>query len=114
MGFTRKLLSISTVGLVDYRSEKERSARFARQTRNAARAQVAQQAAVLEHQRQMIAQGNHAAVREEVRDMRAPAVSAPMPGFYHDPQGQPFLRWWDGVQWTATTAPLAPQIGNGA
>ncbi|MDH2428439.1 DUF2510 domain-containing protein [Sphaerisporangium sp. TRM90804] len=31
------------------------------------------------------------------------------PGFYPDPGGRPCLRWWDGGDWTPTTAPLPPQ-----
>lgn len=43
MGITRKTLSILTLGLIDYRSDKERIARYGRQTRDAARAQVREQ-----------------------------------------------------------------------
>ena len=41
---------------------------------------------------------------------------APAPGWYADPSGQAGLRWWDGVQWTAHTAPLpvgGPQPAGG-
>lgn len=37
MGMTRKLLSLSTFGLVDWRSDKERTAAYARGTRKHAR-----------------------------------------------------------------------------
>ena len=37
MGVTRKTLSILTFGLIDWRSDKERTAAYARQTRDAAR-----------------------------------------------------------------------------
>jgi hypothetical protein len=30
----------------------------------------------------------------------------PAPGWYADPSGQAGVRWWDGTQWTANTAPL--------
>lgn len=30
------------------------------------------------------------------------------PGWYEDPQGQAPLRWWDGVQWTASTTGPPP------
>jgi Protein of unknown function (DUF2510) len=29
----------------------------------------------------------------------------PPAGWYHDPSGQPWLRWWDGFQWTSHTQP---------
>lgn len=29
------------------------------------------------------------------------------PGWYRDPTGAPFVRWWDGWQWTPYTAPVA-------
>ena len=43
MGVTRKTLSILTFGLIDWRSDKERTAAYARQTRDAARAQLREQ-----------------------------------------------------------------------
>ncbi|MBY3551826.1 DUF2510 domain-containing protein [Modestobacter lapidis] len=43
-----------------------------------------------------------------------PPQSAPPPGFFHDPQGGQFLRWWDGIQWTDMTQPLAPRPGDGS
>jgi hypothetical protein len=112
VGILRKTMSLGTVGMVSYRNKEERSTKYAKQTRNAARAQVAQQAMALEHQRQMINQNDHANVREEVRDMRAQAPSAPAPvaappaGFYTDPSGDlTLLRWFDGAQWTDMTKP---------
>ena len=112
VGILRKTMSLSTMGMVSYRDKQERASKYAKQTRNAARAQVAQNAMMLEHQRQMINQGDHANVREEVRDMRAqkqvaPAPAAPPPaGFYNDPSGDAsLLRWFDGQQWTDMTKP---------
>jgi hypothetical protein len=40
MGMTRKVLSVCTLGLIDFRSDKERTARYTKQTRDAARAQA--------------------------------------------------------------------------
>jgi hypothetical protein len=81
MGFFRKAASISTAGLIDFRSDKERTARYARQTRNAVREQT----------------------RAQVQQQPVTA-----PGWYRDPAGMPCLRWWDGRSWTAATAPLQP------
>lgn len=73
MGITRKLMSLSTLGMVSYRDKGERANRYARQTRNAARAQVAQNAAQLEVARQQLAALDHANVREEARQYEAEA-----------------------------------------
>jgi hypothetical protein len=32
----------------------------------------------------------------------------PPPGWYLDPSGMQVLRWWDGMQWSPHTRPLAP------
>ena len=123
VGILRKTMSIGTVGMVSFRNKDERAMSYARQTRNAARAQVAQNAMMLEHQRQMITQYDHANVREEVRDMNAhggyyyqpqpyaqpvlpPQPVMPPAGFYVDQSGDStILRWWDGAQWTDMTRP---------
>lgn len=42
MGITRKILSVSTAGLVDFRSDKERTAAYTRGTRRATRKLVKQ------------------------------------------------------------------------
>jgi hypothetical protein len=117
VGLIRKTMSLTTVGIVDYRSKDERAAKYSKQTRNAARAQVAQTAMMLENQRKQLAAADHANVREEVRDMRsAPSVAAPPPaapppaappaGFYNDQQDPTILRWFDGSQWTSMTKPV--------
>lgn len=75
------MLSICTLGLIDFRSDKERTARYTRHTRNAVRAQA---------------------------PLLAPPVAPPPPsmppGWYpdHTTGGQ---RWFDGHQWTAATRP---------
>lgn len=40
MGFTRKVLSVSTVGLVDFRSDKERTAAYAKASKKEAKKQT--------------------------------------------------------------------------
>lgn len=90
MGLIRKTMSLSTAGLVNFTSKDERATKYSKQTRNAARVQVAQTAMMLENQRKQLAAADHANVREEVRDMRAvqPAApaAAPPAGFYNDPR----------------------------
>jgi hypothetical protein len=67
VGLFRKTMSLSTLGLVSFRNGDDRSTRIAKQTRNAARAQVAQQAMALEHQRQLIAHAEYAAAQREAQ-----------------------------------------------
>ena len=107
VGLIRKTMSLSTLGIVDYRGKDERAAKYSKQTRNAARAQVAQTAMMLENQRKQLAAADHANVREEVRDMRsAPPVAAPPAGSYNDQHDPTSLRWFDGSQWTYMTKPV--------
>lgn len=40
MGLTRKMMSMSTVGLVDFRSDKERTAAYTKALKNEAKAQT--------------------------------------------------------------------------
>lgn len=53
MGMIRKMTSVGTFGLVDFRSDKERQARYAKQTRDAAR----EQAKLMKEQQKREAQG---------------------------------------------------------
>ncbi|OMQ16787.1 hypothetical protein A7K94_0200210 [Modestobacter sp. VKM Ac-2676] len=109
MGLIRKSMSLTTGGIISYRNKDERVAKYTKQTRNAARAQVAQNAMVLENQRKQIDAADHSNVREEIRDMRATApapAAAPPAGFYNDPEDPLVLRWFDGTQWTSMTKPL--------
>lgn len=108
MGLIRKATSLGTLGLVNFRAKDERASRYAKQTRNAARAQVAQNAAQLELQRQQLAALDHGNVREEVRDISSQPkpVSPPQlppPGWYPDEADPSIVRWFDGAQWTGFT-----------
>jgi hypothetical protein len=67
MGLTRKLMSVSTLGLVSYRDKGGRAQKYMRQTRNAARIQIAQNAAQIEVERQQLDALDYANVRAEVR-----------------------------------------------
>lgn len=115
MGMIRKMTSLSTLGLVDFRSDKERTARYTRQTRNATRAQVAQNMQALELQREQLAQAHvhHVeAQAQRIAPLNAQAYLAPPPpmppaGWYPD-QDAGVQRWWDGSRWTEHTQPLQP------
>ena len=88
MGLIRKMTSVSTLGLVDYRSDKERTASYTKRSAREARKQTAIQTAQLEQ------------MRVNQLDASAAAPSGPPPGWYqapHDPAG--VARWWDGACW---------------
>ncbi|MBY3988007.1 DUF2510 domain-containing protein [Rhodococcus fascians] len=100
-------MSVGTPGLASYRNDSERTRKYTKQTRNAARTQVVKQGAAPEVQRQQLAALNLANVREEIRPVTTPA------GWYPDPGDAGFIRWFDGGQWTAhvqqSRPPAPPQ-----
>ena len=112
MGLTRKIMSVSTMGAVDFRSDKER---IARKTAKGARAAkkgnklIAQQNELLAQQNQLHAQQ----IAAQQHTPAAPAPAAPVPppptvpaGWYPDPNGATIQRYWDGTTWTDHTAPI--------
>jgi hypothetical protein len=96
MGVTRKLLSASSLGLIDYRSDKERIARSARLTKRA-----------IKTQNRMLRSAGPAMESSALDAVYAPAHQAvePPPDWYVD-QGNPeLMRWWDGQRWTEHQQP---------
>ena len=107
MGLTRKIMSVSTLGAVDYRSDKERTAAYTK----AAKKQAKEQTKLLKQQNEIIASQQYAAPAPTAPVQAAAPVPPPpaVPaGWYPDPSGQPVQRYWDGARWTDNTAPLAP------
>lgn len=110
MGFFRKLTSISTGGLVDFRSDKERTAAYTRRSRN----EAIRQTALLRRQTQdpspvpvspMTTELERLAALHRsgaLTDMEFAAAKAKLlgttrpAGWYDDGGSQ---RWWDGEQW---------------
>lgn len=82
MGLLRKITSVSTVGLVDFRSDKERIARNTKATAKAVRQQT----------------------KALTRPPRTPAPPVAAPSWLPDPTGRHELRWWDGSVWTSNVA----------
>lgn len=107
MGIIRKTMSVSTLGLVDYRSDKERIAKYTRQTRNATRVAAAQNAKLIDGQRNQLAQSHVHHVESQVPVPSAPPVQGPPAGWYPDPSGT--VRWWDGWRWTEHAQGSAPR-----
>lgn len=94
MGLIRKTMSMGTLGAVDFRSDKERTAAYTKAAKKEAKKQTKLQ-------------------REQAARHRAePATLAPpstvAPGWYPEPSGQPCQRWWDGTTWTEQTQPTPP------
>ena len=91
MGAIRKMTSVSTLGLVDFRSDKERIARSTRKTSKEARQQTElMQQQVAMQQQQIDMQAKQAAAQS------APPQGPP-PGWYPDQNGQ--QRYWNGQGW---------------
>lgn len=99
MGLLRKSISVTTMGVVPFRTKDERVMRYARQTRNAARDQAAHGAAMLDAQRQQIAALVAANAPANHRTLAIP------PGWYPDPIDQRFVRWFDGGAWSTHVTP---------
>lgn len=102
MGLMRKAASISTLGLVKYRSDSEQSKRIARQTRNAARAQVAQNQVMIAGQRAQLeahVQGNGYQIARDATPAQAALPTVNPAGWYPDPTDSRAVCWWDGRQW---------------
>jgi hypothetical protein len=98
MGIIRKMTSASTLGLVDFRSDKERIARSTRQTSKQAAEQTKLLQKQVEIQQQAALQANaNAAIS---RPAATAPVAGPPAGWMLDPQGSGRQRWWDGSAWT--------------
>lgn len=93
MGLIRKLTSVGTVGLVDFRSDKERAAAYGKGARKHARRQA----------RELKKQTKVMKAQRATAFAMPPAPTGPPPGWYADPNGAPVQRWWDGTRWTEHT-----------
>lgn len=95
-------MSVGTLGAVDFRSDKERTAAYAKATKK----QAQQQTRIM--QQQLAAQQRAAAPQPvylpPVQQVPPPPTTAPA-GWYPDQNQVGMLRWFDGFQWTDHTQP---------
>lgn len=108
VGMIRKVTSLSTLGAVDFRSDKERTAAYAK----ASRAELRKQTGILQRQ----AAENQVYLRASAAAQTAaagvgplllpppPAQSLPQAAWCPDPLGRHEVRWWDGAGWSGNVA----------
>jgi hypothetical protein len=104
VGLFRKMTSLSTLGAVDFKSDKERTANYtkaaakeAKEQTRLMRLQAAQEA--LRLQAEQTPQSAH----QPVAAMPAPQL--PPAGWYPDQADLSLTRWFDGTKWTEFTQP---------
>ncbi len=105
------MTSVSTLGAVDYRSDKERTAAYTKGAKKQAKKQTKimrdQARAQEQHQRAMHAQAAASTVAPALAPTPpapvaapAPVVQGPPPGWYPDQSDVNVNRWFDGQNWT--------------
>ena len=103
MGKIRKLTSVSTLGLVGFRSDKERMGKNAKRTQRNTQAMAAEahrQTLEAIRQTQLLAQ---LAARQQTLPPPG-ATAAIVAGWHADPLALARLRYHDGTKWTEQTA----------
>jgi hypothetical protein len=94
MGLFRKMTSLSTLGAVDFKSDKERTASYTKASAKQAKEQtrlMREQAAAAR------------AARSTAAASLASAPQLPPAGWYADKENPSMDRWFDGTQWTDFT-----------
>jgi hypothetical protein len=100
MGLFRKTTSLMTLGAVDFRSDKERTAAYTKAVRKEAK----EQTRLMRLQAlQQVAQRHTPEAQPPVP--QPPAPQLPPAGWYPDREDAAIVRWFDGTQWTDFTQP---------
>ena len=101
MGIIRKTMSVSTAGLIDFRSDKERSAAYGKGVRKEAKKQT-------KLMQQQLAAQQATAQPPAPRAVPAPSPTPQLPpaGWYQDAKNPTANRWFDGTQWTEHVQPV--------
>lgn len=105
MGFTRKMMSLGTAGLVDFRSDKERTAAYTQAAKKEAKKQTKLMAQMTAAQMRAAQAHEAAQVAPSQPPAQAAAPQLPPAGWYPDQADQSLSRWFDGTQWTEFTQP---------
>jgi len=127
MGIIRKTMSMGSLGAVDYRSDKERTAAYTKGTRKEAKKQTKimneqtkrqaehdaamakKQTEIMEEQARrqvehdaamLAAQSGQAPAAPKVAQGSPVAPQSPPPGWYPDQVNPALVRWFDGQNWT--------------
>lgn len=106
MGIIRKTMSVSTAGLIDFRSDKERTAAYGKGVRKEAKKQT-------KLMQQQLAAQQATAQAPAPAPVSAPSLTPQLPpaGWYQDANNPAVNRWFDGTQWTEHVQPVnAPPV----
>lgn len=113
MGLIRKTMSMTTLGAVDFRSDKERTAAYTKAAKKEAKKQtrLMEQQVAAHHNPQPAQQGWGSrliaaaeAKKAELDAAKTPASETPA-GWYPDQTTPGQVRYFDGTTWTNQTRP---------
>lgn len=99
MGLFRKMTSLSTLGAVDFKSDKERTASYTK----ASAKQAKEQTRLMREQAEAARAAARSVTPAPAASTPAPAPQLPPAGWYADQQDPSMDRWFDGTQWTDFT-----------
>lgn len=97
MGLIRKVTSMGTAGLVDFRSDKERTAKYTKASKKEGRRQTA----IMQQQLRLQQQAANQPVPVQPPVLLPPPAPPVTPAGWHpDPTLRHELRYFDGARWT--------------
>ena len=96
VGLFRKMTSLSTLGAVDFKSDKERTASYTK----ASAKQAKEQTRLIREQAAAARAAGRSAIAAPTQPSPVTAPQLPPAGWYADKQDPSMDRWFDGTQWT--------------